>query len=249
MDRDLGRRLRHVRISHPSRNIHTGQEHTIALSLRLQRHPRVLGEIHQHCLIIKRQIVLNGLQRQRAVHRPGLQVQEPEFPCQVRCQRALARARRPVNRNHRALANHPALRCCLTHALQLLLRLRPRPSLRPARSLTLSLAPHILRSHVAIPRSRLRLTPKRSLPARLPLTAKLLRSTELLLSKLLLSCEARLASPLCARPSFPTTPRLITPFPAERPLLASLSTALFASLVRFRRPRCKPLTITLAPRT
>ena len=74
-------------------------------TLRLEAWMRVgSASAQQRLLLVEGEVVLDRLQRERAVHGPRLQVEKAEAPRQMRGERALARAGRAVDGDDGALA-------------------------------------------------------------------------------------------------------------------------------------------------
>jgi hypothetical protein len=80
-------------------NIAPVEQGAVSAYRGLELNARFLREFYQRGFVVKRYVVIDGLQRQSAVHRPALQVDIAKLARQAGGDRALARARRAVDGN------------------------------------------------------------------------------------------------------------------------------------------------------
>src|SRR5579875_1310296 len=101
MDRYPGRSGSNIGLANAPGDIKAVQQDAVALKLGLKRNGCFSGKREQRGLFVKGEIVFNGLERKRAVHGPGLEIEEAEATGQMRGKRALARTGRSVDGDDR----------------------------------------------------------------------------------------------------------------------------------------------------
>src|SRR6185437_14043417 len=99
-------RLRHLRITNPPRNFDTIQQHAVPALNRLQCDRSLRRQPFQRLRVVHIHAALQRLQRKRPIHCARLQVQKTKVLRQMLRNRALPRARRPVNGNNAASLRH-----------------------------------------------------------------------------------------------------------------------------------------------
>ena len=72
MNRDLRGRRGPVGLANPARDIEAIHQHAVALRLRLERDGCLLGQHQERRIVFEADVVLDGFERQRAIHRAGL---------------------------------------------------------------------------------------------------------------------------------------------------------------------------------
>ena len=93
----------YVPVADAAGDVHAVKQNAVSVARWLEFDRRIATQIQHLRLCVQVEISVNGLVGQSAIHRTGFEVQEAELTSQMRGQRALARARRPVNGNDRPL--------------------------------------------------------------------------------------------------------------------------------------------------
>src|SRR6185437_14950257 len=78
VNRYLRGRRGNVRLPNPTGNVDPVKQDAVSFELRLKRDTGMVGQIEQRRLFVKGKVVINCLQSEGAIHRPGFEVEEAE---------------------------------------------------------------------------------------------------------------------------------------------------------------------------